>query len=124
LANLVRLRLQHFSLSIDDFGIGHSSLGQLRDVPFDELKIDRGFVTSARENGIVRPILEGSLEIARRLGMTSVAEGVESEDDWRLIRELSCDRAQGYFIGRPMPPDGVWDWLVGWEARRASLCTA
>jgi EAL domain-containing protein (putative c-di-GMP-specific phosphodiesterase class I) len=124
LANLVRLRLQHFSLSIDDFGIGHSSLGQLRDVPFDELKIDRGFVTGARENRIVRPILEGSLEIARRMGMTSVAEGVESEDDWRLVRELGCDRAQGYFIGRPMPPEGFWDWLVGWEARRALLCGA
>jgi EAL domain-containing protein (putative c-di-GMP-specific phosphodiesterase class I)/ActR/RegA family two-component response regulator len=124
LANLVRLRLQHFSLSIDDFGIGHSSLGQLRDVPFDELKIDRGFVTGARENRIVRPILEGSLEIARRMGMTSVAEGVETEDDWRLVRELGCDRAQGYFIGRPMPAEGFWDWLVGWEARRAWLCAA
>jgi len=124
LANLVRLRLQHFSLSIDDFGIGHSSLGQLRDVPFDELKIDRGFVTSARENRIVRPILEGSLEIARRMGMTSVAEGVETEDDWRLVRELGCDRAQGYFIGRPLPPEGFWDWLVGWEARRTRLCAA
>jgi EAL domain-containing protein (putative c-di-GMP-specific phosphodiesterase class I) len=124
LANLVRLRLQHFSLSIDDFGIGHSSLGQLRDVPFDELKIDRGFVTGARENRIVLPILEGSLEIARRMGMTSVAEGVETEDDWRLVRELGCDRAQGYFIGRPMPPEGFWDWLVGWEARRAWLCAA
>jgi EAL domain-containing protein (putative c-di-GMP-specific phosphodiesterase class I)/ActR/RegA family two-component response regulator len=124
LANLVRLRLQHFSLSIDDFGIGHSSLGQLRDVPFDELKIDRGFVTCARENRIVRPILEGSLEIARRMGMTSVAEGVETEDDWRLVRELGCERAQGYFIGRPMPPEGFWNWLLGWEARRAWLCAA
>jgi EAL domain-containing protein (putative c-di-GMP-specific phosphodiesterase class I) len=124
LANLVRLRLQHFSLSIDDFGVGHSSLGQLRDVPFDELKVDRGFVTSARENTIVRPILEGSIGIARRMGMTSVAEGVETEDDWRLVRELGCDRAQGYFIGRPMPPEGFWDWLVGWEARRAWLCAA
>jgi EAL domain-containing protein (putative c-di-GMP-specific phosphodiesterase class I) len=124
LANLVRLHLQHFSLSIDDFGIGHSSLGQLRDVPFDELKVDGGFVTCARENRIVRPILEGSLEIARRMGMTSVAEGVETEDDWRLVRELGCDRAQGYFIGRPMSPEDFWDWLVGWEARRARLCTA
>ena len=124
MANLVRLRLQHFSLSIDDFGVGHSSLGQLRDVPFDELKIDRGFVTGARDNRIVRPILEGSIEIARRMGMTSVAEGVETEDDWRLVRELGCDRAQGYFIGRPMPPEGFWNWLLGWEARRASLCAA
>jgi EAL domain-containing protein (putative c-di-GMP-specific phosphodiesterase class I) len=98
LANLVRLRLQHFSLSIDDF------------------------VTGARENRIVRPILEGSLEIARRMGMTSVAEGVETEDDWRLVRELGCDRAQGYFIGRPMPAEGFWDWLVGWQTRRAWLC--
>jgi EAL domain-containing protein (putative c-di-GMP-specific phosphodiesterase class I) len=58
------------------------------------------------------------------MGMTSVAEGVETQDDWRLVRELGCDRAQGYFIGRPMPADGFWDWLVGWEARRAWLCAA
>ena len=121
LENLVRLRMQHFDLSIDDFGIGHSSLAQLRDVPFTELKIDRGFVTGARNNQVVRPILEGGLAIAKLMHMTSVAEGVETEDDWHLIRELEGDLAQGYFIGRPMAAEVIWNWFALWEERRSRL---
>lgn len=121
LENLVRLRVQRFGLSIDDFGTGHSSLAQLRDIPFTELKVDRGFVRGARANPITRPLLEGSIEIARRLGMASVAEGVETEDDWRLLQEVGCDLAQGYFIARPMPPEQVSAWLAAWTARREAL---
>jgi EAL domain-containing protein (putative c-di-GMP-specific phosphodiesterase class I) len=123
LESLVRLRMQGFSLSIDDFGTGHSSLAQLRDVPFTELKIDRGFVHGARHNQIIRPILEGSIGIAKRLGMQSVAEGVETEDDWHLLRENGCDLAQGWFIARAMPPEEVPDWLARWEARRSHLAS-
>jgi len=121
LESLVRLRLQRFGLSIDDFGTGHSSLAQLRDVPFTELKIDRGFVQGARNNQIIRPMLEGSIGIAKRLGVKSVAEGVETEDDWHLLREIGCDLAQGYFIGRPMPGDLLPAWLESWELRRPRL---
>ena len=120
---LVRLRLQRFNLSIDDFGTGHSSLAQLRDVPFTELKVDRGFVRGARSNSIIRPILEGSLGLAKRLGMQSVAEGVETADDWHLLRELDCDLAQGYFIGRPSPAVALPEWLAVWERRRGRLLT-
>jgi EAL domain-containing protein (putative c-di-GMP-specific phosphodiesterase class I) len=121
LENLVRLRLERFTLSIDDFGTGHSSLAQLRDVPFNELKIDRGFVCGARNNQIIRPMLEGSLGIAKRMGMRSVAEGVESVSDWNLLRELGCDLAQGYFIGKPMAPEHIWKWLNEWYVRLESL---
>lgn len=121
LENLIRLRLQRFGLSIDDFGTGHSSLAQLRDVPFTELKIDRGFVHGARHNQVIRPMLEGSIGIAKRLDMLSVAEGVESQDDWQLLREIGCDLAQGYFIGRPVPGERVPEWLGGWRSRRAEL---
>ena len=121
LENLVRLRVQRFGLSIDDFGTGHSSLAQLRDIPFTELKVDRGFVRGARTNAVIRPILEGSIEMARRLGMQSVAEGVETEDDWRLLQEVGCHLAQGYFIARPMPPEQVVEWLAAWAARRQAL---
>jgi EAL domain-containing protein (putative c-di-GMP-specific phosphodiesterase class I) len=117
LENLIRLRLARFSLSIDDFGTGHSSLGQLRDIPFNQLKIDRGFVCGARNNQIIRPILEGSLGIAKRMGMTAVAEGVESEEDWKLLQELDCDLAQGYFIGRAMSVARVLEWLYEWQTR-------
>ncbi|HXN11034.1 MAG TPA: EAL domain-containing response regulator, partial [Steroidobacteraceae bacterium] len=119
LENLVRLRLAGFTLSIDDFGTGHSSLAQLRDVPFTELKVDRGFVHGARNNQIIRPMLEGSLGIARRLGMRSVAEGIETQDDWELLCELDCDLAQGYFIGKPMSAHQLLGWLVTWQARQS-----
>jgi len=121
LESLVRLRMQRFGLSIDDFGTGHSSLAQLRDVPFTELKVDRGFVTGARHNQIIRPILEGSIGIAKRMGMRVVAEGVETEDDWHLLREIDCDLVQGWFIGRPMAEDEVPLWLEQWELRRPHL---
>jgi EAL domain-containing protein (putative c-di-GMP-specific phosphodiesterase class I)/CheY-like chemotaxis protein len=121
LENLVRLRMQRFGLSIDDFGTGHSSLAQLRDIPFSELKVDRGFVSGARSNPFIRPILEGSIALASRLGMKSVAEGVETEDDWALMREVGCDLAQGWFIGRPMPEEAVFDWISQWQPRRQAL---
>jgi EAL domain-containing protein (putative c-di-GMP-specific phosphodiesterase class I)/DNA-binding NarL/FixJ family response regulator len=117
LENLVRLRLQRFGLSIDDFGTGHSSLAQLRDVPFTELKVDRSFVQGARHNQVTRPILEGSIGIAKRMGMKSVGEGVETEDDWHLLREIGCDLAQGWFIGRPMLPVKVAEWLKHWRSQ-------
>ncbi len=121
LESLVRLRLQRFKLSIDDFGTGHSSLAQLRDVPFTELKVDRGFVHGARGNQIIRPMLEGSIGIAKRLGMLSVAEGVETESDFEFLREIECDVAQGYFIGRPMAVDRLPEWTAHWQSRRRHL---
>jgi EAL domain-containing protein (putative c-di-GMP-specific phosphodiesterase class I)/DNA-binding NarL/FixJ family response regulator len=114
---LVRLRLLRFKLSIDDFGTGHSSLAQLRDVPFTELKIDRGFVHGARANQNIRPILEGSVGIAKRLGLVSVAEGIETEDDFEFLREIGCDVGQGYFIGRPMDVAAVPAWIGEWQHR-------
>ncbi|WP_332852661.1 EAL domain-containing response regulator [Duganella sp. S19_KUP01_CR8] len=99
---LTRLRLRRFRLSIDDFGTGHSSLAQLRDLPFDELKIDRGFVHGARHNETLRAIFLASLGLARQLGMETVAEGVEDSDDADFLRSTCCDQAQGYFFARPM----------------------
>ncbi len=118
---LTRLRLKRVGLSIDDFGTGHSSLAQLRDVPFDELKVDQGFVHGASRDGSRRAILEASLGMARQLGMTSVAEGVEDLDDWNFMRSTGCDVAQGYFIARPMLAAAVPGWLAEWEARRPTL---
>lgn len=121
LESLVRLRLQRFKLSIDDFGTGHSSLAQLRDVPFTELKIDRSFVHGAHANQLIRPMLDSSIGIAKRLGMVAVAEGVETEQDWLLLREIECDVAQGYFIGRPMPEEQLEGWMSQWQERRKRL---
>jgi EAL domain-containing protein (putative c-di-GMP-specific phosphodiesterase class I) len=121
LENLIRLQLLGFMLSIDDFGTGQSSLAQLSDLPFSELKIDRGFVHGARHNQIIRPILEGSLAIARGMQMKSVAEGIETASDWHLLRELDCGLAQGNFIAKPMQAEQLWDWLTRWKGRLQDL---
>ncbi len=121
---LTRLRLKHIGLSIDDFGTGHSSLAQLRDIPFDELKVDRSFVHGAGASPSARGILEASLSMARQLGLRSVAEGVEDRDDWDLLRTIGCDVAQGYFIAKPMPPADLPAWIEQWRARAPELIGA
>ena len=118
---LTRLRLKHIGLSIDDFGTGHSSLAQLRDIPFDELKVDRGFVHGACNDASLRAIFEASLGMARQLGMKIVAEGVEDRADWEFLRAAGCDIAQGYFIARPMTAENLADWLANWKIRRHDL---
>ena len=121
---LTRLRLKHIGLSIDDFGTGHSSLIQLRDIPFDELKLDRSFINGAAGDSSLRAIVEATLTMARRLDMKSVAEGVEDRADWDYLRAHGCDVAQGYFIARPMPGADLPDWLATWESRRRELTVA
>ena len=116
---LTRLRLRNVTLSIDDFGTGYSSLAQLRDIPFNELKVDAGFVHDACRNSSRRAILEASLDMARRLGIQSVAEGVEDIDDWKFLSEAnSCDIAQGYFIAKPMPAESLIAWEQEWSVRQ------
>jgi EAL domain-containing protein (putative c-di-GMP-specific phosphodiesterase class I) len=121
LDTLARLRLKRIGLSIDDFGTGHSSLVQLRDVPFNELKLDRSFVTGAASNDSLKAIVGATLAMAGQLGMTSVAEGIESVEDWHFLRQLGCNVAQGYFIARPMPGDALPQWSQQWETRRDAL---
>lgn len=118
---LARLRLKHIGLAIDDFGTGHSSLLQLRDIPFDELKMDRGFVNGAAEEPALRAIVEGTLAIARQLGLKTVAEGVETRADWDMLRELGCNVVQGYFVAKPMPGLDIPAWTLAWNARREQL---
>ena len=114
---LNRLRLKRFRLSIDDFGTGHSSLAQLRDIPFDELKIDHSFVHGASTNAKLRAIYGTSLQLGKQLQMAVVAEGVEDRADWDLLRRTDCDLAQGYFIAKPMPAAELTKWRADWETR-------
>lgn len=113
---LTRLRLKRFRLSIDDFGTGHSSLSQLRDIPFDELKIDQSFVHGAWNNGTVRAMFDASLGLAKQLNMEIVAEGVEDQADFDFLRTTGCDTAQGYFIAKPMPASKLPDWIKSWPS--------
>jgi EAL domain-containing protein (putative c-di-GMP-specific phosphodiesterase class I)/FixJ family two-component response regulator len=112
---LTRLRLKRFRLSIDDFGIGNSSLAQLRDIPFDELKIDQSFVHGACDNAKLWAMFDSCLSLAKQLKMEVVAEGVEDQADWDFVRNRGCDIAQGYFIARPMPGAELPEWIKTWN---------
>ncbi|MDP2306449.1 MAG: EAL domain-containing response regulator [Pseudomonadota bacterium] len=118
---LTRLRLKRVQLSVDDFGTGHSSLAQLRDFPFDELKIDRTFVHGACRDPSLRAIFDASRRMARDLGMKVVAEGVEDRADWDLLRATDCDMAQGNFIAAPMPASEFDRWVASWDGQRKGL---
>jgi EAL domain-containing protein (putative c-di-GMP-specific phosphodiesterase class I) len=94
-------------LAIDDFGTGYSSLGYLRDLPFDILKIDKGFVDGVA-NGTTEPALtQAILTLAASLGLTAVAEGVEQAEQVQTLQQLGCRFAQGYLFARPLPVDQV-----------------
>ncbi|PTN11473.1 EAL domain-containing response regulator [Nitrosomonas aestuarii] len=114
---LTRLRLKRFHLSIDDFGTGHSSMAQLRDIPFDELKIDQGFVHHAWADETLRAMYDASLSMAKQLGMEVVAEGVADLDDWTFLRQTGCDFAQGNFISKPLQADDFMKWMEDWQGR-------
>ncbi|HVY07495.1 MAG TPA: EAL domain-containing response regulator [Burkholderiales bacterium] len=118
LENLSRLRMKGFGLSIDDFGTGYSSMQQLARVPYTELKIDQSFVMGAASEARLRVMLESSMQLADKLGLTVVAEGVETHDDWKLLQQLGCHKAQGYFIARPMPAEEFLDWAEQWAPPR------
>lgn len=113
---LTRLRLKGVSLSIDDFGTGHSSMEQLKRIPFTELKIDRAFVHGTTRDAAARAILESSVTLAKSLGMSTVAEGVEDQEDWDVVASLGVDLVQGYFVAKPMPAGEFDAWLANWPA--------
>jgi len=113
---LARLHMKGFTLSIDDFGTGYSSMEQLRRVPFAELKIDRAFVNGAQHNAKSRAILQSSANLGKRLGLSVVAEGAETKEDWDLLTDLELDVVQGYFVSRPMAVEAVNGWSDNWTA--------
>jgi EAL domain-containing protein (putative c-di-GMP-specific phosphodiesterase class I) len=123
LSNLAHLSLNGFGLAMDDYGIGYSSVQQLSRCPFTELKIDRVFVHEAALRPNRRVILESSIEMGRRLGIGTVAEGVETMEDWALLRALHCDVAQGYLVTRPMPGEKLVDWIKNNRARLRTMST-
>ena len=118
---LARLRLKRMGVSIDDFGTGHSTFTQLHEAPFSELKIDRSFVHGAWQDPALRAIVLPTLDIARRLGIPAVAEGVEDADDWHFFRHAGCEIAQGYFVARPMRAAAIAAWALPWNDRCGEL---
>ena len=108
---LTRFRIKGFGLAIDDFGTGYSSLMQLRQLPFTEVKIDQAFVADLPNSRDSRLIIQAVTELAHGLGLTATAEGVETIDQLREVRELGCDFVQGYLISAPMEPEVLKTWV-------------
>ncbi|HEY6457737.1 MAG TPA: EAL domain-containing protein [Steroidobacteraceae bacterium] len=100
--NMQLLRIAGVRFSLDDFGTGYSSLSQLSRLPLDELKIDRSFIIRAHERRDDVTIITSTIELAHSMGLKVVAEGVETQEAWNLLRRLGCDLVQGYLVSRPL----------------------
>src|SRR4029079_12234094 len=108
---LTRFRIKGIGLAIDDFGTGYSSLMQLRQLPFTEVKIDQAFVADVPHSRDSRLIIQSVAELAHGLGLITTAEGVETIDQLRIVRELGCDYAQGYLVSPPLDPGALKVWV-------------
>ena len=114
LQTLNRLHAMGLKLSIDDFGTGYSSLAYLKRLPVDELKIDKSFVMNMESDLQDAKIVHSTIDLAHNLGLSVVAEGIESAMSWKLLDQLSCDEAQGFFIAKPMPSAQFAAWVQQW----------
>jgi EAL domain-containing protein (putative c-di-GMP-specific phosphodiesterase class I) len=101
--NMAELREGKFSLWLDDFGSGYSSLNVLKDFRFNVLKIDMVFLRGYPENKRTEPLLTSIVRLAKDLNMITLCEGVETEEQYEFLRSIGCDRAQGYYFGKPAP---------------------
>ncbi|MBL8331999.1 MAG: bifunctional diguanylate cyclase/phosphodiesterase, partial [Rubrivivax sp.] len=110
-AMLRALKAAGVRLALDDFGTGYSSLACLHLLPVDTVKIDRSFVAHARDVEYHRVLIGATIRVAWSLGMSTVAEGIETQDQADLMGELKCDRGQGYFFGRPMTAEALDRWI-------------
>lgn len=111
IAILGELRRRGFTIAVDDFGTGYSSLSYLKHLPIDVLKIDRAFVTNAVDDPTDGEIVGTIIALARALKLSTVAEGVENEEQWRFLRRAGCGLSQGFLHGRPMPASDFLQWL-------------
>jgi len=113
IAMLDQLKALGVQLSIDDFGTGYSSLSYLHRFPIDSLKIDRSFVSALSHSEENRAIVRVILDLARLLGCDVIAEGIETEENWHMLRALACDYGQGYFFSRPLTAEAALPLVLG-----------
>ena len=98
-----RLRLAGFKLAMDDFGSGYSSLNMLKDLPVDILKIDMAFLYRSKDAAKSKIIIQQVIELAKKLGMSTITEGVENETQMDFLKSIGCDMFQGYYFTKPLP---------------------
>ena len=115
---LRRLRQLGVSIALDDFGTGYSALSYLRKFPLDKIKIDRSFVTDIATRSDQVAIIQAVLSIARALGMTVTAEGVETVVQKDFLKALGCDNAQGFLFGKPVPFEQIAEIIATHTARK------
>ena len=115
---LTRIRMKGIHLSIDDFGTGYSSIQMLHRGPFDELKVDRSFVSNIEVDQDAKIIAEASIDLSKKLKIKVVAEGVESQELWDSLLQMGCDEAQGHFISPAIPIEEIPHWLLYWESEQ------
>lgn len=118
---LTRFRIKGIGLAIDDFGTGYSSLMQLRQLPFTEVKIDQAFVADLGQSRDCRLIVQTITDLAHGLGLTATAEGIETAEQLRVVRELGCDLGQGYLISPPLEPEKLGDWHAAFRPQWPKL---
>ena len=111
-AKLHALKGLGLRLALDDFGTGYSSLSSLHLLPVDTVKIDRSFVTLAESSAHHRALIDATINVSRSLGMTTVAEGIETGPQSDIVRDLGCDKGQGYFYSRPLTAIALREWLA------------
>ncbi|MDX6233876.1 MAG: hypothetical protein QOH68_2953 [Nocardioidaceae bacterium] len=109
---LNRLQAIGVRISIDDYGTGYSSLARLRELAVNELKLDRSFLTGIGDDARASAIVRSTVELAHSLGLTLVAEGIETERSETILRDLACDQGQGYHLARPMPAQELIKWIA------------
>jgi len=118
---LTRFRIKGIGLAIDDFGTGYSSLMQLRQLPFTEVKIDRAFVSDVARSRDCRLIVKSVVDLAHGLGLTATAEGVETIEQLRIVRDLGCDLIQGFVVSPPLDPDMLPQWKQSFALKWLNL---
>jgi EAL domain-containing protein (putative c-di-GMP-specific phosphodiesterase class I) len=124
LEHLAELAALGVGLSIDDYGVGQASLAYLKSLPVDELKLDRSFITAIDDSPRDGAIVKSTIMLCHALGLTVVAEGVETPADLRWLVENGCDMAQGYGIARPMPAQQLPGWIASYTAPEPALSPA
>ena len=128
---LNRLFALGIRIAIDDYGTGYASLSYLKGIPADELKIDRAFVQHMTTEQADQAIVRSTVNMAHSLGIRVVAEGVEDQATWNLLKTFGCDIVQGYYLSRPIPAQDLERWLgerkeaaVSWLDERKEAVTS
>lgn len=112
---LTNLKAIGFEISIDDYGIGQSSLAKLKDLPVNELKIDKSFIMTLDSSDSNQIIVKSTIDLGHKLGLKVVAEGVENKKSLQILRDFTCDHIQGFYLSKPLKSDVLADWLESYE---------